>query len=42
MTSSLASDLVLWFIGALSLLGLIGAVGAFWSMGRAAYRKDNR
>ena len=27
-------------IGLISALGLIGTVLAFWSMGRAAYRKD--
>lgn len=40
MTPTLASDILLWVVGAISLFGLIGVVGAFWSMGRAAYRKD--
>lgn len=40
MTGQLASDLLLGFIGLVALLGLVGAVCAFWSMGRAGYRKD--
>jgi len=42
MTSTLASDIVLWVVAAIAVLGTIGTIGAFWSMGRAAYRKDER
>ncbi|MDQ1206404.1 hypothetical protein QE377_002763 [Microbacterium sp. SORGH_AS 862] len=38
--AQLASDLLLGFIGLLSLGSLIGVVGAFWSMGRQNYRKS--
>jgi len=38
--AQLASDLLLGVIGLLSLGSLIGVVGAFWSMGRANYRKS--
>lgn len=34
------SHVILWAIGGLALLGLVGTVGAFWSMGRAGYRED--
>jgi hypothetical protein len=40
MTPTLASDIILWVVGAIALLGTIGVIGAFWSMGRAGYRKD--
>jgi hypothetical protein len=40
MDSQLASDLLLGFIGLLAAAGAIGTVLAFWSMGRAGYRKD--
>ena len=32
--------LLLGTIGAISALGLVGTVLAFWSMGRASYRKE--
>ncbi|MFH8249680.1 hypothetical protein ACH3VR_04845 [Microbacterium sp. B2969] len=35
-----ASHVVLWVIGLMALVGAIGVVGAFWTMGRQAYRKD--
>jgi hypothetical protein len=34
------SHLVLWAVGGIALLGAIGTVGAFFSMGRSGYRKD--
>ncbi|WP_306770332.1 hypothetical protein [Microbacterium sp. 18062] len=40
MDAQLSSDLVLGFIGLLALLSAVGVVGAFWSLGRAGYRKD--
>lgn len=40
MDSQLASQFVLGAIGLIGLAGLIGTVLAFWSMGRAGYRKD--
>ncbi len=40
MTPTLASDILLWVIGGLSLLAAVGVVIGFWAMGRAAYRKD--
>jgi hypothetical protein len=38
--SQLATQLLLGAIGLLAALGLVGTVLAFWSMGRAGYRKD--
>ena len=35
-----ASQILLGIIGLLAALGLVGTVLAFWTMGRAAYRKD--
>jgi hypothetical protein len=35
-----ASHVLLGIIGAISVFGLVGTVLAFWTMGRAAYRKD--
>ena len=35
-----ASHILLGIIGLLAALGLVGTVLAFWTMGRAAYRKD--
>jgi hypothetical protein len=40
MDAQLSSDLILGFIGLLALAGFVGTVFAFWSMGRAGYRKD--
>jgi hypothetical protein len=37
--AQLSSDLLLAFIGLLSAVSLVGVVGAFWSLGRSAYRK---
>jgi len=34
------SHALLWLVAAMSALGLIGLVGAFWSMGRSGYRGD--
>lgn len=36
----LAADLLLGVIGVITALGFVGVVGAFWSLGRGAYRKD--
>jgi len=38
--SQTTSLLLMGAIGAISALGLVGTVLAFWSMGRAGYRKD--
>jgi hypothetical protein len=40
LDSQTASALLMGTIGVISALGLVGTVLAFWSMGRAAYRKD--
>jgi hypothetical protein len=40
LDSQTISLLLLGTIGVISGLGLIGTVLAFWSMGRASYRKD--
>jgi len=40
MEHGFVSQLLLWFVGGLSALGLLLTTVAFWSMGRAAYRKD--
>ncbi|TDN92377.1 hypothetical protein EV279_1897 [Microbacterium sp. BK668] len=40
MDYGFASHVMLWVIGAIAAVGLVGTVLAFWSMGRAAYRKD--
>ena len=40
MEYGFASHLLLWFIGGLAALGLLLTTLAFWSMGRASYRKD--
>jgi len=34
------SHVILWGIGGIAALGALGVIGAFFSMGRAAYRKD--
>lgn len=34
------SDVMLAVIGLIAAVGLVGTVFAFWSMGRAGYRKD--
>lgn len=36
----LGVDLLLGVIGVITVLGFVGVVGAFWSLGRGAYRKD--
>ncbi len=38
--SQTASFILLGVVGVIAGLGLLGTVLAFWSMGRAAYRKD--
>jgi hypothetical protein len=38
--TQLATTLMLGAIGLISVLGLVGTVLAFWSMGRSAYRND--
>jgi hypothetical protein len=38
--AQLSSDLVLAVIGVLAAISTIGVIGAFWSMGRANYRKN--
>lgn len=40
MEYGFASQIFLWVIGAISAVGLVGTVIAFWSMGRSGYRKD--
>ncbi|MGX1701882.1 hypothetical protein [Microbacterium sp. NPDC055357] len=40
MDTQLATTVMMGLIGLMSALGLIALVGAFWSMGRQAYRKD--
>jgi len=40
MEYGFASHVLLWLIGGLAAVGLVGTVLAFWTMGRAAYRKD--
>ena len=40
MDANTASHIVLWIIGLIAALGLVGTVIGFWSMGRQAYRKD--
>ncbi|WP_457101549.1 hypothetical protein [Microbacterium sp. P5_E9] len=40
MEYGFASHALLWLIGGLAAVGLVGTVLAFWTMGRAAYRKD--
>lgn len=37
---ALVSHYLAWFIAALSTLGGVLVVGAFFAMGRAGYRKD--
>jgi hypothetical protein len=39
MQPTLASDILLWVIGLISLGGFISVVGAFWAVGRSSYRK---
>jgi hypothetical protein len=34
------SHLMLWIVGAITALGLVGVVGAVFSMGRQGYRKN--
>ena len=38
--SQTISLLLMGTIGVISALGLVGTVLAFWSMGRASYRKE--
>ena len=33
-----SSHILLWIIGAMTAVGLVGTVLAFWTMGRSAYR----
>jgi hypothetical protein len=40
MPAEFFSHLMLWIVGAITALGLIGTVGAFWSLGRGGYRQD--
>ena len=40
MPAEFFSHLMLWIVGGIAALGAVGVVGAFWSRGRAAYRKD--
>ncbi|GAA1677989.1 hypothetical protein [Microbacterium lacus] len=40
LDSQTASALLLAVIGLISAAGLVGTVLAFWSLGRASYRKD--
>ena len=34
------SHVLLWTVGAIAALGIVGTTVAFFSMGRSAYRKD--
>jgi len=34
------SHAFVWLIGAMTLVAVVGTVGALFSMGRSAYRKD--
>jgi len=34
------SHALFWLIGAMAAVGALGAVLAFWSLGRQGYRKD--
>ncbi len=36
----LLSHVLLWSIGALTVIGAVMTAGAFWSMGRSGFRKD--
>jgi hypothetical protein len=38
MDYGFASHIMLWVVGAIAAIGLVGTVLAFWSMSRAAYR----
>jgi len=38
--SQTLSDGMLAIVGLIAAIGLVGTVLAFWTMGRAAYRKD--
>jgi len=38
--SQTTTTVLLSVIGLIAALGLVGTVLAFWTMGRAAYRKD--
>lgn len=40
IVSTLASNLLLGVVGLITLIGFVGTVGAFFSMGRSGYRKD--
>lgn len=40
MDDAFLSHVVLWVIGALTALGIVGGIGAMFSMGRQGYRKD--
>lgn len=34
------SHVLLWTIGAMSLVAVVATAGALWSLGRSGYRKD--
>lgn len=40
MEYGFASHVLLWLIGGVAALGTLLTVVCFWSLGRAAYRKD--
>lgn len=40
MEYGFASHVLLWVIGAMAAIGTVLTTVAFWSLGRAAYRKD--
>jgi len=40
MDSQLAANILLGVIAIITAAGAVGTVGAFFSMGRSAYRKD--
>lgn len=34
------SHALMWLIGLMSVVAVVGAAGALWSMGRSNYRRD--
>ena len=38
MDYGFASHLLLWLVGGITAVGTVALVGAFWSLGRSAYR----
>ncbi|MFD1494185.1 MULTISPECIES: hypothetical protein [Microbacterium] len=40
MPAEFFSHLMLWIVGGIAAVGLLGTIGAFWSLGRSGYRND--